>query len=71
MTEFREIAGDESTVRYSCGGCGNRVKKRRDSFLPGAHMIICAQCGNSDSEIATLSGETVGVRSKDSAGRVG
>ena len=71
MSKFREVIGTEAEVRYRCDDCGHIIKKRRDSFLPGAHMLICAQCGNSSSEITLLEKGTVGVRKKDSAGRVG
>jgi hypothetical protein len=71
MEPFDQIETDEKNgVRFRCV-CGHIIKKREDSFLPGAHMLSCAGCGNSSSEIRMLNGETVGIRTKDSAGRVG
>jgi predicted RNA-binding Zn-ribbon protein involved in translation (DUF1610 family) len=68
---FRELEANEGELRFSCPDCGHAIKKRKDSFLPGAHMLICAECGRKGSEIEQLDGELVGVRKKDSAGRVG
>jgi hypothetical protein len=58
---FEEIeGGPPEQMRLKCH-CGNVIKKRRDAFLPGAHVVICLACSNTSSEVTLLSGETRAV----------
>jgi hypothetical protein len=73
---FKQVEGGREDLtfpemlRFQCP-CGHVIKKRKDSFLPGAHMLTCTVCHNSSSEIHMLNGEILGVRSKNSHGEVG
>lgn len=67
---FEQVEAEAGDLRFRCV-CGHIIKKRGDSFLPGAHMLVCTVCGNTSSEIVMLNGKVEGVRTKDSAGRVG
>lgn len=68
---FNEVEGDHSSEFHFQCDCGHVIRKRKDSFLVGAHMLTCSVCGNSSSVIILLDGSTEGIRTKDSAGRVG
>ena len=59
-TCYTEVEGPSDQIRLRCE-CGQIIKKRRDSFLPGAHVAICLACGNTSSEIELISGETVEI----------
>lgn len=61
-TEYQEIEGPEDQMRLRCV-CGHVIKKRRDSFLPGAHVAICTVCGNISSVVKLLSGEKMEITS--------
>lgn len=37
--------------------CGHVIKKRKDSFVPGLHVVICLVCGNNSTEVTMLDGE--------------
>ena len=50
----------ENEISLLCR-CGHFIARRRDSFLPGTHVIICLQCGNISTEVERLDGTTVAV----------
>jgi archaellum component FlaF (FlaF/FlaG flagellin family) len=57
---YTEVEGPEDQIRLLCD-CGQVIKKRRDSFLPGTHTCICLACGNTSSTVKLLSGEQVEI----------
>lgn len=57
---FREVEGDNAEcMSLLCPACGNVIKKRRDSFLPGAHMVICILCHTTSPDIELLDGQVI------------
>ena len=58
---YQEIANiNRNEISLLCR-CGNFISRRRDSFLPGTHVVICLQCGNISTEVERLDGTTVSV----------
>lgn len=67
---YTEVQTRPELIALRCH-CGQIIKKRRDSFLPGMHVAICLACGNISSEIVLLDGATVAVTAeshRDGAG---
>lgn len=58
MSGFMEVEGTDASMIYMRCECGHVIKKRHDSFLPGAHVIVCLACNEASSEVEMLSGET-------------
>jgi len=58
---YAEIEGEKPETIYMKCCCGQVIRKRRDAFLPGLHVVICLACSNCSSEVELLSGETVKV----------
>jgi hypothetical protein len=62
---YAEVEGNEDGyVRLKCQ-CGQVVKKRRDAFVPGLHVVICLACGNNSTEVTMLDGEHRSVSAED------
>lgn len=56
---FHEVESRNSDLfAFQCS-CGHVIKKRRDSFLPGSHQMICIMCGHTSSEMELLTGAVV------------
>jgi hypothetical protein len=43
---YAEIEGDDPARIYLHCQCGQVIKKRRDSFIPNMHVVICLACNN-------------------------
>lgn len=56
---YQEVEGTDSDRIYLRCQCGQIIKKRRDSFLPGLHIVICLACNNCSTELVQLDGEHV------------
>lgn len=63
---YAEVEGPEDQIRLRCQ-CGNIIKKRRDSFLPGSHVAVCLVCHNQSTEVTLLTGEHREVSNADRA----
>lgn len=60
-----------ATVRYMvlrCGNCEHEQEVRADSFLPGAHVLICGNCFHAGSEVKLLDGSVHAVTAKAHTG---
>jgi len=61
MAGFLEVeTQDPSLAAFQCQ-CGQVIKKRKDAFVPGLHVLICLACGDRSSEIQLMSGEVKAV----------
>jgi hypothetical protein len=57
---YNEVEAREELIALQCR-CGHVIKKRRDTFQPGLHVVICLACSNCSTEIEMMSGEHVEV----------
>ena len=62
---YQEVEGTDELRFYFLCHCGQRIKRRRDAFMPGLHVLICLACHNISTDIKMLSGEEVGQRPTD------
>ena len=56
---YEEVEGADPKLMYLHCHCGQIIKKRRDSFVPGLHVVICLACNNCSTELTRLDGEHV------------
>jgi hypothetical protein len=64
---YEEVEGDDAARIYLRCHCGQVIKKRRDSYVPGLHVVICLACNNCSTEAHLLSGEHVEQKAADAA----
>lgn len=57
---YEEVETRPELIALQCH-CGQVIKHRRDSFLPGMHVTTCLACGNISTEVKLIDGETVAV----------
>lgn len=57
---YTEVETRPELIAVQCH-CGQVIKKRRDTFQSGLHVIICLACSNVSSEVQLLDGKTVAV----------
>jgi hypothetical protein len=50
---YHEVEGDDPAKVYLACRCGQRIKKRRDSFTPNLHVVICLACNNCSAAVNT------------------
>lgn len=62
---YVEVEGKDSERIYLKCQCGQIIKKRRDSFIPGLHVAICLACHNISTEVELLGGEHVEQKPSD------
>lgn len=68
---FQQIDGPEGQIALSCLKCEAVVTRRSDSFIPGAHVVICLGCGQVSSRVVMSDGEVRVITSashRDSSG---
>ena len=67
---YEEVETRPELIALKCH-CGQVIKRVRDQFQPGLHVVICLACGNVSTEIQLRDGATVAVSSeshRDGAG---
>jgi hypothetical protein len=54
---YQEVEGDDESKIYLVCHCGQRIKKRRDSFIRNLHVVICLACNNCSTEVKPIPAE--------------
>jgi hypothetical protein len=67
MATYTEVPANPfgDNIELECPQCKNIIKKRRDSFVPGLHQVICVKCDHESTAVDLLTGEHREVRDQD------
>jgi predicted RNA-binding Zn-ribbon protein involved in translation (DUF1610 family) len=58
LSVYQEVETEnEKLMALTCPDCQNVIKQRKDTFLPGAHMVICVLCGFTSADVNLVNGE--------------
>ena len=63
--DYHEVEGRDDARFYFRCHCGQVIKRRRDSFVPGLHVVICLACNNFSTTIVMLNGKEMEQKASD------
>lgn len=66
MSSYTEVETEnQDCFALRCPDCNNVIKKRKDSFIPGGHMLICVLCNHVGSAVDLMDGTHREIGAKD------